>query len=138
MLLQIITPEKIEWQGEIDSLTLPTSDGEITILTGHANLVSAVEAGEMTVNFLNKENHFFISEGSVLVKNNEIIVLSDIATEATDLTMARVEEARKAAEVAKEEKVDEIEFATIEANLRRELAKEKIMEKYKKKMKNVE
>lgn len=138
MLLQIITPEKIEWQGEIDSLTLPSSDGEITILPGHANLVSAVEAGEMTVKFLNKENHFFISEGSVLVKNNEIIVLSDIATEAADLTMARVEEARKAAEVAKEEKMDEIEFATIEANLRRELAKEKIMEKYKMKMKNVE
>lgn len=138
MLLQIITPEKIEWQGEIDCLTLPTIDGEITILPGHTNLVSAVESGEMTVKILNKENHFFISEGSVLVKNNEIVVLSDIATEATDLTMARVEEARKAAEVAKEEKVDEIEFATIEANLRRELAKEKIMEKYKKKVKNVE
>lgn len=137
MLVQIITPEKIEWKEEAESVTVPAIGEQITILPGHIDLVSAIEAGEMIVKIGGKEINFFISEGVLMIKNNEVTVMADLVTRAVDLTQARVEEAKKAADKAKEEKVDEVEFATIEANLRRELAKEKIMEKYSRRVKRV-
>ena len=137
MLVQIITPEKIEWKAEADSVTLPSTGGQITILPGHIDLVSALEAGEMIVKIEKKELSFFISEGVLLIRHNEVTIMADLATRAVDITQARVEEAENAAIKAREEKVDEVEFATIEANLRRELAKEKIMEKYGRRIKRV-
>lgn len=137
MLVQVITPERIEWQEKAESVTLPTATGQITILPEHIDLVSAIEAGEMVVKVAGKENSFFISEGVVLVKGDEVTVMADLATKAVNLAQARVEEAKRVAEKAKEEKVDEVEYATIEANLRRELAKEKIMEKYSRRIKRV-
>lgn len=138
MLVQVITPEGVEWKDEAESVSLLASGGQISILPGHTDLVSAIEAGEMVVKVLGKEISFFTSEGVVMVKDNEVTIMADLATKAADLTQARVEEAKKAAIKAKEEKVDEVEFTTIEANLRRELAKEKIMEKYNKRIKRVE
>ena len=46
---QIITPDKIAYDDEIDSLTLPTTEGEITILPNHIPLVTAVKPGEIMI-----------------------------------------------------------------------------------------
>lgn len=135
MLLKIITLEKTEWSGDIDSVTLPTTQGEITILPGHSALVSTVEAGEVTIHQGNTITNFFITEGCVQIIDNEISVLADLATKAQDLTEARVEEARQLALDSQNQKDDDVQFASIEANLRRELAKEKIIQKYKIKIK---
>lgn len=138
MLTQIITLEKIEWSDQAISVTLPTTEGQITILPGHRNLVCAIEAGEVQIITAKKESlSFFITEGCAQITGNEVSILADLATKASNLTLARVEEAKKAALSAKLEKVDEVEFASIESNLRRELAKEKIIQKYKIKTKPV-
>ena len=136
MLVQIITPEKTEWQGEADSLTLPAVGGQITILPQHTNLICAIEAGEMIIKQSGKEVSFFTTEGCVQIKDNQVTVMADLATEDANITSARVEEALLAAKKAKETQVDDVEFTSIEANLRRELSKEKIMEKYKKKVRS--
>ena len=137
MLLQIITPEKLEWSGEIDKVTLPAMGGQITVLPGHISMITAIIAGEVQINQQEKQINLFITEGSAQIKNNEITLLVDIATEAKDLLAAQVEEAKRAAEKAKETKTDTLQFADIEANLKRELAKEKILDKYHKKIRQV-
>ena len=137
MLAQIITLEKIEWSGDALSVNLPTTDGEITVLPGHTKLVCAVEAGEVIIKTAQETLSFFITEGCAQISETEVSILADLATKAADLTLARVEEAKKAAALAKTEKVDDVEFASIEANLRREMAKEKIIQKYKIKTKPI-
>lgn len=135
MLLKIITLQKTEWSGDIDSVTLPTTQGEITILPGHSALVSTIEAGEVAIHQGKTITNFFITEGCVQIIDNEISILADLATNAQDLTEARVEEARQLALDSQNKKDDDVQFASIEANLRRELAKEKIIQKYKIKIK---
>ena len=137
MLTQIITPEKIEYSADVDQVTLPGVNGQITILPRHADLVCALDAGEVIVSHQNIETSFFISEGCAQISHNEITILADLSDQAASLTEARVQEAKAAAVQAKESRVDNFEFATIEANLRRELAKEKIIQKYKQKFKTV-
>jgi F-type H+-transporting ATPase subunit epsilon len=43
--VKVITPEKIIWNTESDEVVLPTVTGDLGVLTGHAPLVSVLEAG---------------------------------------------------------------------------------------------
>ena len=48
--LKIATPERVVYRNEaVDSITLPTQQGEITVLPGHIPLVSALQPGEVVV-----------------------------------------------------------------------------------------
>jgi F-type H+-transporting ATPase subunit epsilon len=130
MLVQLVTLEKVVWQGEADSLSISTSLGQIEILPHHVNMVSVVEAGELIIHGNKQVHKFFVTEGSLEVRNNEVTVLADLATLADNLTESRIEEAKIAAKKAKEEHVDAMDFTLLEANLKRELAKDKIIQKY--------
>ncbi len=72
MLLKIITLQKTEWSGDVDSINIPTTQGEITILPGHSSLVSTVEAGEVTIHQGTTVTNFFITEGCVQIIDNEV------------------------------------------------------------------
>jgi F-type H+-transporting ATPase subunit epsilon len=47
MKLRIVTPERILLEREVDSVTVPTQTGEITIMKNHIPLVSNLQAGEL-------------------------------------------------------------------------------------------
>jgi len=49
MQLQIITPEQVIFDGEIDSITLPGKDGEFQILNNHAPIVATLGSGTIKI-----------------------------------------------------------------------------------------
>ena len=53
----VVTPEKIIYEAEIDSATIPTKEGEITVLANHTPLVSLLSSGEMIIK-KNKDEKF--------------------------------------------------------------------------------
>lgn len=78
MQLDIITPEKKVYSGEVDMVNLPGSDGSFGILKDHAPIVSTLKAGEIKVMESNHtEQKFQINGGVVEVNNNKIIVLAE-------------------------------------------------------------
>ena len=77
MHLDIITPEKNVYSGEIQMVNLPGSDGSFGILKDHAPIVSTLKAGEIKVVENGSEKSFPISGGVVEVNNNKIIVLAE-------------------------------------------------------------
>ncbi len=78
MNLEIITPEKELYKGEVDSITLPGTDGEFGILKNHAPIISTLTKGTIKiVDSNNKEEIFEINGGVIEMQNNEIIVLAD-------------------------------------------------------------
>ena len=78
MNLEIITPEKELYKGEVDSITLPGTDGEFGILRNHAPIISTLTKGEIKIiDSDNKEKNFEINGGVIEMQNNEIIVLAD-------------------------------------------------------------
>lgn len=74
----------------------------------------------------------FVSDGLVEVNAKEVSVLADVAEYAENIDEALVEQAKKRAEEILEKKEENIDFAKIEANLRRELMRLKVSKKYKK------
>ena len=70
--LEIITPERVVFQGEADSVSLPTPDGEITILPHHIPLISIVVAGSVLVRKGKEEQLFAVSRGVIEVDGKSI------------------------------------------------------------------
>ena len=78
MLLDILTPEKLLYEGEIKSVKLPGTNGEFEILNSHAPIISTLSKGEICVtNTNNDKEKFKINGGVIEMQNNKIIVLAD-------------------------------------------------------------
>ncbi len=74
MKLEIISPEKRLFTGEVDSVNLPGAAGSFTVLPHHAALISSLKAGEITYEANGKETTLKIDSGFVEVKNNLVSV----------------------------------------------------------------
>ena len=77
MLLEVITPDKKIFEGDVSSVTFPSSDGEFQVLPNHAPMISSLGKGKMTINTSGKEEKVMINDGVVEVFNNNITVLAD-------------------------------------------------------------
>ena len=78
MLLDILTTEKLLFEGEIKSIKLPGTNGEFEILNNHAPIISTLSKGEICVtNTNNDKEKFNINGGVIEMQNNKIIVLAD-------------------------------------------------------------
>ena len=78
MLLDILTPEKLLFEGKIKSVKLPGTNGEFEILNNHAPIISTLSKGEICVtNTNNERENFNINGGVIEMQNNKIIVLAD-------------------------------------------------------------
>jgi len=78
MNLEIVTPDKKVYEGEITSIALPGIDGSFQILNNHAPIVSALGTGKMTViDTESQTQEYNISGGVVEMNNNKVIVLAE-------------------------------------------------------------
>ena len=78
MTLEIITPEKSLFNGEVNSVKLPGKNGEFEILNNHASIISTLNKGEVRVITNNNETKKFIINGGVIeMKKNKIILLAN-------------------------------------------------------------
>lgn len=128
--VELTTPERIVLKEPADSLTIPTQDGEITVLPGHRPLVANLVSGMMTVRKAGEESYLAVSGGFIEVQpGGRIIVLADTAERAEELDLAKVEEARERARLLLTEKrnADDVASAGAAAALQRELARIKVV-----------
>jgi F-type H+-transporting ATPase subunit epsilon len=141
-LLKMITPEQIIYQQLATKLVVSTLEGEITILSHHTPLVTAILPGEVKIveaaggGRTEKERTMAVSEGVVEIRDNVVNLLVQQAERAEELDCQKIEEAKKMAEKlienARKVGVDKREFATLETSLQREIARLKVYEKYRK------
>ncbi len=129
---KIVTPEKTVYEDSIDQVTLPTQEGEITVLSGHIPLISVLQAGELVAKKDGEEIAMAVSGGMVEVRKNELTILADTAERAEEIDLKRAEEARERAEKLKEERIqtDEAQYATAAAVLEKNLARIRLAKKH--------
>lgn len=121
---QIITPDGSIFDGDVDAISLPTPDGEITVLPHHIPLISIVMPGTILIRTGKEEQLFAVSRGVIEVDGKTIRVLTDTADRAEKLEEAAVEAAKARAEKLRSEKrQDEEGFAEATALMERELAR---------------
>ena len=77
MYLEIITPDKKVFEGEVTSAQFPGTNGSFEVLRDHAPLISTLERGPVKVTQGTAVQYFTIDGGVVEVLKNHIIVLAE-------------------------------------------------------------
>ncbi|MGQ9701924.1 MAG: F0F1 ATP synthase subunit epsilon [bacterium] len=132
--LEIVTPERLVYAQDVDVLTVPTIQGEISILAKHVPLVSIISPGEIKIKNDNEIEYMAISGGFVQVLPNKVIILADTAERAEEIDIERAEQARQRAQKLMEEKRgDKISHAEAMAAFQRALIRIKVGQRKRKK-----
>ena len=132
-IFEIVTPERVVSKESIQSLTLPTLAGELTVLTGHVPMVTALVPGVIeTEKEDGTRDVMAVSGGFVEVMHEKTIILADTAERAEEIDEERLEHAKKEAQRIMEEsrRVDMTHFASASARLKRELARTKAIKRW--------
>ncbi len=77
MHLEIITPDKTLFEGEVESATFPGSKGSFQVLKNHAAIISSLDKGKVTLKSNKEVQEIMINGGIVEVLKNNIIVLAE-------------------------------------------------------------
>lgn len=78
MFLEIITPDKKVYSGDVKSVVLPGSEGKFGVMNNHAPMISSLGKGVIKVTDVNQQiQQFTISGGVAEVFKNKIIVLAE-------------------------------------------------------------
>ncbi|MBB5622734.1 ATP synthase F1 subunit epsilon [Pedobacter cryoconitis] len=77
MTLEILTPDKKVFEGEVTAVTVPGTMGSFQILRDHAPIISTLEDGPVIIKSKTDEQIFIIKGGVVEVLKNKIIVLAE-------------------------------------------------------------
>ncbi|MES3032022.1 MAG: ATP synthase F1 subunit epsilon [Patescibacteria group bacterium] len=134
--LKIVTPERLVLEELVDRVTIPTTEGEITILPEHIPLISGLASGDVVAIVNNEPVPMAVVGGFVEVKNGkegtEVAVLADFAEHMSELSDTAIEKAKARSEELKKqmENKDHVDFEHFEAELERSLTRVKIADKW--------
>lgn len=95
---EIVSQDRLVFEGEADMITIPGIAGEMGILPNHAPLISALKFGLLKVRRYNQEDVFTVAGGIVEVLPDRVTVMADVAENVTEIDTERAEQARIRAE----------------------------------------
>ncbi len=116
----ILAASNTFYDGECESLIVPTADGQYGILAGHCDIISAVVPGIMTYRIPGEKDQIAaVSAGLVKVEDGEVLVLVDYAERPEEIDAIRAEEEAAAAREAILQKRSIREFHAAQMTLAR-------------------
>ena len=124
---RIIEADDTFFDGELESLTVPTIDGEYGVLAQHENLVVAIIPG--TVRFTpagEEERLASVSDGMMRIEDNDVLLLVDSAERPDEIDLVKVKEKEIAMREAMLQKKSVREYALAEASLKRAIARQRL------------
>ncbi len=103
LVLEIVTPEEKVYEQTVDTVVLPTTSGEISILPGHIPLVTELDPGELQVSVDNKTEMLVVGRGFARIEGDRVSVLAESAIEENKIDESAVEAALERAQKALED-----------------------------------
>ena len=134
--LKIVTPEKLILEELVDQVTVPPTEGEITILPDHIPLVATLASGDIVAMANGEHIPMAVVGGFIETKKEKdmtsVVILADFAEHVGNITETEIEKAKtKAVELKKMAENNEIiDFEHFESELERSLNRVKIADKW--------
>lgn len=118
---EIVSQDRMVFEGDADIVVLPGVEGEMGILPNHAPLLTTLNLGILKVRYQGVEQFFTIAGGIAEIQPDIITVLANAAENVNEIDIARAEASRRRAEelLAKGLPPDTDTFLAMEAALRR-------------------
>lgn len=134
---KIVTPERLILEELVDQVSVPTTEGEITILPNHLPLITGLASGDVVAMTGGEYVPMAVVGGFVEVKTNEqgmteVAVLADFAEHVGELSDEKIEQAKQKSEELRKQMEDKshVDFEHFEAELERSLTRIKIADKW--------
>lgn len=121
--LEIVTPDRSFFSGEVEMVVLRATDGELGILRGHLPMVSAVAEGPIRILQNGQWQEAAITSGFMEVKQDKTIILVDTAEWPDEIDAGRAEAAKQRAEERLKHKLSNVEYLRTQAALSRAIAR---------------
>ena len=122
--LNIVEPDGVFYEGEIDMLEFNTTEGEIGVLPGHIPLTVIIKPGIMTIYETGKEEkRAAIHAGFAEILPDQVTILAEIAEWPEEIDVARAEAAMERAQARIQEKASGTDMMRAETALLRAMAR---------------
>jgi len=137
--LKVVTPERLILEELVDSVTVPTTEGEIGILPEHVPLVVGLKSGDIVGKVNGEDVPIAVVGGFVEVNKVDgmttVVILADFAEHVGDLTEDAIARAHARAEELKKamEDKEHVDFEHFESELERSITRIKIADKWRSK-----
>ncbi len=100
--LEIVTPERLAYEDDVDMVLVPGIDGELGILPHHTPLVSLLGVGELEIRKGGSTETFAVAGGFLQVRPDKVVVMAETADLDSEIDLEKAQEARREAERALE------------------------------------
>ena len=127
--LEIVTPERVSFNGMVEGLTVPSSEGTLGIFPRHASLFAQLVDGEVKINQGKDELYLSIGGGFVEVTGEKVVLLVTRAVNAMELQEQAILKAQQEAKEALSKQVTSEERRTAQLIFRRSLIDLKLYRK---------
>jgi len=129
---EIVTQDRPLFQGDVDIVVAPGTEGEMGILPNHAPLLTTLKYGPLRVRHHGREEVFAIAGGVMEVQPNLVTVLADVGENVEEIDIARAEAARRRAEELLQQgpPPDTQAYLALEAALRRSNLRLEVARRY--------
>lgn len=125
--LDIITPEKKFFSGEVEALVINSVDGEMCVLKGHMPSVTVLRIGELRVKQDGEWKKFVASEGFVEVRPDETLVFAQTAERPEEVDINRAKAAKERAEEKLRQKLSMLEYRRSQIDLAKAMARLRVV-----------
>ena len=95
--IEIVSPEKKLFAEKGKSITIPSFEGEMTILTNHISTITFLRPGIITIK-AKAEKKFYVEDGTVEFSNNNLLILTSTARDLVNFNKALINDLLKKAE----------------------------------------
>jgi F-type H+-transporting ATPase subunit epsilon len=124
--LEIVSPERKVFSGDVEFGVFPGTEGEMGILPRHAPLLSQLTAGEMKIVQNGVPSYFALSGGFLEVKDNKVTIAAETCEAASEIDVERANKAQKAAQTALQENKNKEEILLAKHKEKRAVARLKV------------
>ena len=98
LTVRVISPDKTVWDSPAEEVILPSTTGQLGILTGHAPLLTALDVGVMRVRAQKEWSNIVLMGGFAEVENNEVTILVNGAEQGSTIEKEKARADYEAAE----------------------------------------
>jgi len=118
---EIVSPDRVVWSGEAQSVTFRTVEGSMGVLDRRAPIVTALDIAMMEVKTEKGKIEFAVHGGLLRMNGEELIIVTDAAEKAEEIDVYRAEKAKQRAEDLLEKAKNDVERYKAKASLQKNI-----------------
>ena len=124
--LEIVTPDRAVYSGAVEEVVLPSQDGYMGILPGHAPLLAQLDIGEVSYRVGQERQYLAVSGGFAEVLRGSVSILARTAELASEIDLERAKQAEERAMAKLDSDSSGEEFRLAEIRLKRAISRRQV------------